>query len=278
MKQDSKLTTKRRWLRWLGGAVALVGAGVLFRKPLLRNALALAIDNDQYDTTSVSFLDSETCVVTSRTIEGPFFVPSSPLRSDISDRQLGQKLKLSLKFVGSVTCKPIAGAAVHIWHANAEGRYSGYEGHSPDEVELTPGHLPVESEQRFLRGHQITSDAGMVEFTTIVPAWYSFRTPHIHAKVLLPDNQSLTTQLYFPDSMNKWVRETMVPYNERLSPLVSNRSDPVIRASKGAPGGWLKIAKSMEGDVVAFEGTLTIGVQADAVDTPQSLTPRSVKT
>jgi protocatechuate 3,4-dioxygenase beta subunit len=170
------------------------------------------------------------------------------------------------------------GAAVHIWHANAEGRYSGYEGHSPDVVELTPGHLPVETEARFLRGHQVTSDTGLVEFTTIVPAWYSFRTPHIHAKVLLPNNQSLTTQLYFPETINTMVRETVAPYKARLSPLVTNRSDPVISSSKGAPGGWLKIVKTEVANVDALEGSLTIGVQADEVDTPQSLTSRPAKT
>ncbi len=273
MKQDSKLRAKRRWLKWLGGAVVLVGAGVLFRKPLLRTALSLAIDNDQYDVKSVSFVDSDMCVVTSRTIEGPFYVPSSPLRSDIRDGQLGQKLKLRLKFVDSVTCKPLVGGAVHIWHANAAGRYSGYEGHSPDEVELIPGHLPVETEQRFLRGHQITNEAGIVEFTTIVPAWYSFRTPHIHVKVLLPKAQSLTTQIYFPETINIMVRETVARYKTRPSPLVTNRSDPVISASKGAPGGLLKVAQLAD----VLEGTLTLGVQFEALDTAASLSPRPPK-
>lgn len=273
MKQDSKLTTKRRWLRWLSGAAVVVGAGVLFRKPLLSTALSLAIDNDQFDVKSVSFVDTDICVVTSRTIEGPFYVPASPLRSDLREEQVGQVLKLRLKFVDSAACKPLGGAAVHIWNANARGVYSGYEAHSPDVVELTPGHLPVETMNQFLRGHQITDDAGMAEFTTIVPAWYSFRTPHIHVKVLLSNAQSLTTQIYFPEAINTMVRETVAPYKDRLSPLVTNRSDPVIRASKGAPGGWLKVVQHAD----VLEGTLTLGVQFEALDTANSLSPGPVK-
>jgi protocatechuate 3,4-dioxygenase beta subunit len=233
--------SKRKLLGWIGGAAVLSASAVIFRKPLMRTALSLVVDNSRYaKKKSAPLLDSKACVVTSSSIEGPFYVAFSPLRSDIRENEIGQALRLRLKLVDSESCLPIRGVEVHVWHANAHGRYSGYEHHSPDEVELTSGHLPVETNQRFLRGHQLSNDQGEVEFLTIMPAWYSFRTPHIHVKALLPNNHSITTQLYFPETLNTKMRETIVPYSARVSPLVNNRSDPVIHSSKGAPGGGLR--------------------------------------
>ena len=72
---------------------------------------------------------------------------------------------------------PFAGAAVYIWHCDAQGRYSMY----------TQG---VE-DQTWLRGVQVADDDGRVSFTTIVPGCYSGRWPHIHFEVY-PDRDSIT--------------------------------------------------------------------------------------
>lgn len=250
-------TRRRKLLIGLGAVATVAGSVVLLRKPLMRLGFATFADNSAYDKASVSFLDSDTCVLTARAVEGPFFVPDSPLRSDLRDGQAGQALRLQLKFVDAANCRALAGAAIHIWHANALGIYSGYGSHSPDQVELTPGHVPVESGERFLRGHQVTDAQGRVDFQTIFPAWYSFRTPHIHVQAQIDPKTALTTQLYFPDELNTLLRETLQPYRSRPEPLVSNRSDPVIHSSRGAPGGWLKVQASPGGHV----GSVTIGVK-----------------
>ena len=73
--------------------------------------------------------------------------------------------------------KPFAGAAVYVWHCDREGRYSLYS----DGVQ----------DQNYLRGVQIADSAGNVRFTSIFPACYSGRWPHIHFEVY-PDQASIT--------------------------------------------------------------------------------------
>ena len=66
-------------------------------------------------------------------------------------------------------CEPYAGAAIYAWHCDQAGRYSLY----------TQG---VENEN-YLRGVQAAGDDGIVEFTSVFPACYSGRWPHIHFEV-----------------------------------------------------------------------------------------------
>jgi protocatechuate 3,4-dioxygenase beta subunit len=66
-------------------------------------------------------------------------------------------------------CEPYAGAAIYAWHCDQAGRYSLY----------TQG---VENEN-YLRGVQAAGDDGIVEFTSVFPAAYSGRWPHIHFEV-----------------------------------------------------------------------------------------------
>ena len=72
---------------------------------------------------------------------------------------------------------PFAGAAVYVWHCDREGRYSLYSDGATD--------------QNYLRGVQIADDAGRVRFTSIFPACYPGRWPHIHFEVY-PDRASIT--------------------------------------------------------------------------------------
>ena len=72
---------------------------------------------------------------------------------------------------------PFAGVAVYVWHCNRDGGYSLYsEG-------IT--------EENYLRGVQIADAEGTVRFTSIVPACYTGRWPHIHFEVY-PDQASIT--------------------------------------------------------------------------------------
>lgn len=81
-------------------------------------------------------------------------------------------------YVMSTACKPVAGALVDFWQADAKGEYdnSGYK----------------------LRGHQFTDEQGRFSLETIVPGLYPGRTRHIHVKVQAPNQPVLTTQLFFP--------------------------------------------------------------------------------
>jgi protocatechuate 3,4-dioxygenase beta subunit len=72
---------------------------------------------------------------------------------------------------------PFAGVAVYVWHCNRAGEYSMYS----DAVR----------DQNYLRGVQIADAAGTVRFTSIFPACYDGRWPHIHFEVY-PDQASIT--------------------------------------------------------------------------------------
>ena len=61
------------------------------------------------------------------------------------------------------------GLAVYLWHCNREGLYSLYS--------------PGVTNENYLRGVQVTDANGQVTFTSIFPACYSGRWPHIHFEV-----------------------------------------------------------------------------------------------
>lgn len=86
----------------------------------------------------------------------------------------------------------LAGAAVYAWHCDREGRYSMYD----DEV----------AGENYLRGVQECDADGTVTFTSIFPACYAGRWPHIHFEVYpsLDDatsasNRMRTSQLALPE-------------------------------------------------------------------------------
>lgn len=88
----------------------------------------------------------------------------------------------------------LSGAAVYLWHCDRNGDYSMYS----DAI----------VEENYLRGVQETDADGMVEFTTIFPAAYSGRWPHMHFEVYqsLADattytNKLRTSQLAIPEDV-----------------------------------------------------------------------------
>jgi protocatechuate 3,4-dioxygenase beta subunit len=72
---------------------------------------------------------------------------------------------------------PFEGVAVYVWHCTREGGYSMYSSGVED--------------QNFLRGVQVADATGLVRFTSIFPACYDGRWPHIHVEVY-PDQASIT--------------------------------------------------------------------------------------
>ena len=69
------------------------------------------------------------------------------------------------------------GVAVYVWHCNRDGGYSMYSEGLEDE--------------NYLRGVQIADADGVVAFTSVFPACYDGRWPHIHFEVY-PDEASIT--------------------------------------------------------------------------------------
>ncbi len=117
--------------------------------------------------------------ITQQQIAGPFYKPKSPLRADLSEPgDNAQRLRLSGRVLSS-RCKPMSGALLEVWHADAKGEYDlkGFRH----------------------RGHVFADDAGHFAITTIMPGIYEGRTRHLHVRVQGANGPVLTTQLYFPD-------------------------------------------------------------------------------
>ena len=77
-------------------------------------------------------------------------------------------IKLTIQDLAN-NCAPLAGAAVYLWHCNRAGEYSMYSS--------------AVTGENYLRGVQATDGNGVVAFTSIFPACYSGRWPHIHFEV-----------------------------------------------------------------------------------------------
>ena len=138
------------------------------------------------------FDDAATCTQTAEQTEGPFYFDVDRIRSDIREDREGTKLRLGVRVRDAGACEPISNAVVDVWHCDAAGGYSGFEG---------------EDGETYLRGAQVTNRDGIVEFTTIYPGWYQGRTVHIHAKVHVDRQTVLTTQFYFGDEVSTKVFE-----------------------------------------------------------------------
>jgi protocatechuate 3,4-dioxygenase beta subunit len=118
---------------------------------------------------------------------------------------------------------PLAGGAVYVWHCDREGRYSLYS-------EGVTG-------ENYLRGVQETDGQGQVKFTTIFPACYSGRWPHIHfevypslAKATNSANKIATSQMALPEATCQAAYATS-GYEQSLSNMgrVSLDTDNVFR-------------------------------------------------
>jgi protocatechuate 3,4-dioxygenase beta subunit len=81
----------------------------------------------------------------------------------------GVQLTITLTLVNvNAACAPLAGYAVYLWHCDRSGNYSLYSG---------------AANESYLRGVQVTDANGQVTFTTIFPAAYSGRWPHMHFEI-----------------------------------------------------------------------------------------------
>ncbi|AMY71043.1 hypothetical protein [Frigidibacter mobilis] len=225
-------------------AIAALAAGTILPiSGLVRPALAF---DAQQALQTEAFLDETfggRCMVAAEAVEGPYYIDERIVRSDIRDDQPGLRLELDFQIVNAnAYCRPVPGAVVSIWHCNALGEYSGYLYQLPDAppdftlMDPATGHFPPRGAERFLRGVQTADAEGRVRFTTIFPGWYRPRVTHLHMRVYLSDTASLTTQLYFPDSLSTAVYSSSEAYVKR-GPSPFNIGNDPIRAQSGLVGG-----------------------------------------
>jgi protocatechuate 3,4-dioxygenase beta subunit len=181
-----------------------------------------------------------TCVLTPEQTEGPYYIPNEKLRRNITDGRPGTPLLLRTFVVDASTCRPVKGAAVDVWHADASGTYSGFGQGA--------------ASRTFMRGIQKTDSKGLAVFRTVYPGWYPGRTVHIHVKVHLGGNVVHTGQLYFPDALTDAVFRK-APYSSRPGRDTRNANDAVFR--NGGRRSLLTVRRTGTG----YAATITMGVQ-----------------
>ena len=180
-----------------------------------------------------------TCVLTPEQTEGPYYIANEAVRRNITDGRPGTPLLLRAFVVNASTCKPIKGAAVDIWHADAGGVYSGFGQGAANRT--------------FMRGIQRTNAKGLALFRTVYPGWYQGRTVHIHVKVWVGGSDVHTGQLFFSDTLTDTVYNR-APYSGRPNRTTRNAQD-MIYGSDGRQS-LLRMRRIGSG----YAGSITMGV------------------
>ena len=202
-------------------------------------------------------LAASACTLTPEQEEGPFYVALNRIRSNIVGSRTGVPLLLRITVLDASTCKPLKGAAVDVWQADAVGHYS-------DEArEDTLG-------QTWLRGVQLTDSSGLARFTTIYPGFYSGRAPHIHVKVHVGGTHagskysgghvSHNGQIFFPEAISTKVYRS-TPYTHDANTRTYRNSDRIYTSEHGASS----VLRITGGSVSAgLRGTITMAVDTSA--------------
>jgi protocatechuate 3,4-dioxygenase beta subunit len=225
------LSTRRDSIFKAGGfLVAAIGA-----KSLLSDVASAATDGTGPAAVASGAV---ACVLTPEMTEGPYYLPDEKVRRNITEGRPGTALTLRLTVVNASTCKPIKGANVDIWHADAGGTYSGVQ----NSVGTT-----------FMRGIQPTDAKGVAVFQTVYPGWYQGRAVHIHVKVHLGGNVVHTGQVFFPDTLTDTVYKA-APYNLRGGRDTRNANDSIF--VNGGKRSMLALRRSGAG----YVGAITMGV------------------
>ncbi|MCW2680053.1 MAG: hypothetical protein JWM62_1454 [Frankiales bacterium] len=158
-------------------------------------------------------------------------------------------IRLKVLDLSGTTSTPLEGAAVYLWHADRNGDYSMYSAAAADE--------------NYLRGVQVADADGMLEFTSVFPACYDGRWPHIHFEVYptldaatSSSNKLRTTQLALPQDVCDQVYAA-AGYEQSVSTMsrVSLDSDMVF-----SDGYSLQMAKTTGSNAEGWTAELTVPV------------------
>jgi protocatechuate 3,4-dioxygenase beta subunit len=151
----------------------------------------------------------------------------------------GVPITLRMTIADVATGQPVEGAAVYVWHCDAGGNYSLYSADAAD--------------ANYLRGVQATAADGTVSFTSVYPACYAGRWPHIHYEVYPDvdsitdaDNKIATSQLALPDDTN-----TAVYATDRYAGSRSNYSRVSLDTDNVFSDGTTNEEPTVSGDVDA---------------------------
>jgi protocatechuate 3,4-dioxygenase beta subunit len=189
---------------------------------------------------------SEHLTLTPQATQGPYWFDPKLFRSDITEGKTGVPARVALTVLDQDGA-PLKGARIDIWHCDAGGVYSGYEGQGDDHRTATRG-------QTYLRGAQLTDASGVAAFQTIWPGWYEGRTPHIHIKVFLDARTALTCQLFVPDALSEYLFENVPAYKRGCGRDTLNSNDGIA-----LQGGQAMVA-SIKETPTGYDVALTVAV------------------
>src|SRR3954452_15135744 len=243
---DHDMSRRRLLIVLGGGAATVLAACSKGASSAVGTVTTMATSSDSATTSksvTAATADASTvsCVLTPEMTEGPYYIDGEANRSDVTEGKPGTPLNLVLPVVDATTCKPIAGATVEMWHADAAGNYSGFGS--------------ATSNRTFLRGAQTTDAKGEATFLTIYPGWYQGRATHIHVKVHVGGDEVHTGQLFFDEAVNAAVY-VKSPYDTRSGNRTLNTDDGIF--SNG--GAQSMVALTPKGD--GYTGRLVMGVRA----------------
>ncbi|KAK1709862.1 Intradiol ring-cleavage dioxygenase [Colletotrichum lupini] len=207
----------------------------------------------------------------------PYGVDGELVRHDLRETQSGIDFYLDIGIIDVETCEPLEGASASIWACNATGSYASFTGIDPDTSELLDGWSKrsdgTTDDETFLRGIQVSDEAGMIEFLTKFPGYYTSRSTHIHVAVQANASDGVgfsqsalqhVGQLFFEEDLLSQVY-AVSPYSAHLETLnrTTNAEDSVL-SSASEDGYSPFISVSLLGDTVedGLVGYITIGVNS----------------
>jgi protocatechuate 3,4-dioxygenase beta subunit len=204
-----------------------------------------------------SAIGAGSCRLTTQDVTGPFHIDHYLERSNLFDGQKGVPLTLNFQVTDVMTCNPLPGAKVVIWHANNEGLYSGVENPMLNENGSASSDTIDMREETFHRGVQTSDEHGRVQFVTAFPGWYFPRTTHIHLKVYPPDfGEVATTQLYLRNEICDEVYAGEHYRHRGPNPTRTQPGDDSPIFSFDSGDLWLNLSKTGDG----YEATHELGV------------------
>ncbi|WP_435593170.1 dioxygenase [Nocardia sp. bgisy118] len=143
-----------------------------------------------------------------------------------------------------------SGMAVYVWHCDRAGNYSLYS--------------PGVTDQNYLRGVQVADATGTVTFTSIFPACYSGRWPHIHFEVfdsletaVAGSDARLTSQIALPED----TCDAVFAHDSGYAQSVRNLSGVTLASDNVFGDGWDAELATVTGTPASgLTVTLTVGV------------------
>ncbi|WDS35477.1 intradiol ring-cleavage dioxygenase [Pseudoxanthomonas sp.] len=279
---------RRRVLGWIasGGTMALLTAcggggssSSSSSSSTTSTSTATTTTTTSTTTTTGTSNSGDTCLVDPTETQGPYpadgsnsvsgsvvnvLSQSGIVRSDITTSfgddtgtAEGLPLTLTITLVNvNDSCAVLEDYAIYLWHCTRDGTYSLY----------STGIL----DQNYLRGVQETDSNGQITFTTIFPACYDGRWPHIHFEVYPSldsatsyTNKVLTSQMAMDSDVCDAVYASVSGYSASVTnkAKVSLSSDNVFGDNSDEEIAWQ--TPTFSGDTTnGYTATITVGISA----------------